>query len=255
MKVERAKANAFCYNRTIEKVSPNPFKGHFEVLNYKMVRPTTEEAFKHSYKAPEGYKVTFTRKEIFDIYEKKHGKIAPNSYSYYMPTEEFIKELIALKLLPKEDYYYTKESYVGLRELFHYPDEHETSIMIYLKSDFTELPFTKKQLEVQELINKREKMEKFNNLVVGDDVVKLLNDKGYKVYKETRGNNYISFNSVAGYNKLIKEAIEYYLNNIVLKELGCKMTMPKQKPTHGFKYTDILCYIGDLELVLNKGEQ
>ena len=84
-----------------------------------------------------------------------------------------------------------------------------------------------------------------------------LKDNNYEVDLEKpdqwREHAAFFFHNKKAFNALVKDALEYYLNNIVLKELGCKITVPKQKSTHGYSYDDVLCYIGDIEL--ETGEQ
>ena len=113
---------------------------------------------------------------------------------------------------------------------------------------------TKQEKEILAKLEDRSKMQGLNTLMVQENIVKTLNDKKYNVHvlKANQEHTAIFFENKRSFNALIKDAVEYYLNNIVLKDLGCKITMPKQKSTHGYKYDDALCYIGDIEF--NKGE-
>ena len=85
-------------------------------------------------------------------------------------------------------------------------------------------------------------------LVVKDNLLKVLNDKGYDCICYDGEMSTIEYRSKKGYNALVKDALEYYLNNIVLKELGCKLAIPKVKANHAYGQGDPLCYIGDIKI-------
>lgn len=127
-----------------------------------------------------------------------------------------------------------------------------TKLIVFAYSDFVKLEPTKKEKAIIDNLEMRKKMQNLNGMVVADNIVKVLKDNNYEVElhksNQWREHDAFFFHDKKAFNALVKDALEYYLNNIVLKELGCKITVPKQKSTHGYSYDDVLCYIGDIEL-------
>ena len=125
------------------------------------------------------------------------------------------------------------------------------SFYVYDMSDKEELPPTPKELEALDALDKRKKMTSLNRLVMKDSILDRLNEKGYEIYFDD-GSNIFGYGKIKGWNALVKDALEYYLNNEVLKPINCKITIPKSKSQHHYGYYDILTHIGDIEMVFKK---
>ena len=134
----------------------------------------------------------------------------------------------------------------------------EYKFLVFPIDTFVEINKTKKELASIQRKEERNRIEKLNALIIKDNLLNILNDNGYTVVlsKDWKDSSaYISFEHRKGFNKLCKDAIEYYLNNIVLKELGCEIEIPKVATNHRFGPDDVLCYLGDVKLNLEqKGE-
>ena len=134
----------------------------------------------------------------------------------------------------------------------------EYKFLVFPIDTFVEINKTKKELASIQRKEERNQTEKLNALVIKDNLLDILNKNGYTVVLSKSWKDdgaYITFDHRKGFNKLCKEAIEYYLNNIVLKELGCEIEVPKVATNHRFGPDDVLCYLGDVKLNLEqKGE-
>ena len=118
--------------------------------------------------------------------------------------------------------------------------------IIFKMSDFHELEYTeteKKWLEANKL---KETKAKFNKLFLSDLLVNELNKKENDYTISVRENRYLQCTKPRGWNKLIKDSVEYYLNNIVLKNTGCKIVLPKQVSTHKYCFKDPICDLGEV---------
>ena len=121
-------------------------------------------------------------------------------------------------------------------------------IDVYPKEAFSEVPLTKGEQEKLKVKESLDRKASFHALVAKDVLVTTLNEHEYQV--SVSNNRYLYFTKVKGWNKLIKEALEYYLNNEVLKDTGCKITIPKVRNQHKYNYNDYLCDLGEIELDL-----
>ena len=119
---------------------------------------------------------------------------------------------------------------------------------IYEPADFTELPETKRDIEKRLEAEHKNRKATFNALVAKDIILNELNVLGYNIYSS--GDRYLGFSKVKGYNSLIKDALEYYINNKVLKNVGCKIKVCKVKNQHKYGYYDYLCDLGEVETKL-----
>lgn len=204
------------------------------------------------WKATKAYRLDLDEKDMIELI--KVSKWNQPTIS----TEETVKYYIKQGLLPdnkrlfiyNQDWHY---NFLTVRGFLVKGDEGLTrdnkgSIIIFNIDDFVKLEPTKKEKEIKANVENRKATQKLNLLVVKDNLLKILNDKGYDCICYTGEMSTIEYKSKKGYNALVKDAIEYYLNNIVLKELGCKITVPKVKANHEYGQGDPLCYIGDIQL-------
>lgn len=223
----------------------------------KKHRPTD---LKGVYKAVEAYEVELhmSDKEVQFLLNKQP------SYKDFVSAEDAVKYLKAKGILPNErllifnnDWRYNFINPDGfLASKPPYIRTPNTKLIVFAVNDFKKCDPTKKEQEMINALNTRSKMQNLNNMVVADNIIKVLKDNNYAVDLEKanqwREHDAFFFHDKKAFNVLVKDALEYYLNNIVLKDLGCKITVPKQKSTHGYKYDDVLCYVGDIKM--NEGE-
>lgn len=254
MKITKIKMTGYCdhFDYTVKD------KGIFVV---KKTRPTDIHGV---YKATEAYEVELDMndKEIKDLLNQfLRGRS-------YISTEEVVEYLSVKGSLPDEKLlllnnsrtYNWLNSNGFLAEVASYisvPRVSNVKVIVFAVSDFKKCPPTKKEQEIIATLNNREKMQSLNNIVVADNIIKLLKNKGYEICREkaNQWHDAFFFSDKKTFNALVKDAIEHYLNNIVLKELGCKIIVPKQKNSHCYKYDDVLCYVGDIKVDnINEGE-
>ena len=209
-----------------------------------------------TWKATEAYEIELkiSDKEVKFLLNRKP------SYSDFVSTEDAVKYLSDIGLLPKErlylfnsDFHYNWINPDGfLPDTPPYLRTGTAKLIVFAYSDFVKLEPTKKEKAIIDKLEMRKKMQNLNGMVVADNIIKVLKDNNYEIDLEKpnqwREHAAFFFHDKKAFNALVKDALEYYLNNIVLKDLGCKITVPKQKSTHGYKYDDVLCYIGDIEL-------
>ena len=211
---------------------------------------------KGTWKATEAYEIELkmSDKEVRFLLKRR------SPYRDFVSTEDTVKYLRDIGLLPKErlylfnsDWHYNWINPDGF--LPNTPPYLRTStakLIVFAYSDFVKLEPTKKEKAIIDNLEMRKKMQNLNGMVVADNIIKVLKDNNYEIDLEKpnqwREHAAFFFHNKKAFNALVKDALEYYLNNIVLKELGCKITVPKQKSTHGYSYDDVLCYIGDIEL-------
>lgn len=214
-----------------------------------------------TWKATEAYEIELrmSDKEVQFLLNRKP------SYRDFVSTEDTVKYLRDIGLLPKErlylfngDWHYNWINPDGfLPTTPPYLRTGIAKLIVFVHSDFVKLNPTKKEQAIIDNLETRKKMQNLNSIVVADNIVKVLKDNNYEVElhksNQWREHDAFFFHDKKAFNALVKDALEYYLNNIVLKELGCKITVPKQKSTHGYKYDDVLCYVGDI--TLDEGEQ
>lgn len=204
------------------------------------------------WKATKAYRLDLDEKDMIEMI--KMSKWNQPTIS----TEQTVNYYIKQGLLPdnkrlfiyNQDWHY---NFLTVRGFLVKGDEGLTrdnkgSIIVFNIDDFVKLEPTKKEKEIKANVENRKASQKLNLLVIKDNLLKILNDKGYDCICYTGEMSTIEYKSKKGYNALVKDAIEYYLNDIVLKELGCKITVPKVKANHEYGQGDPLCYIGDIQL-------
>lgn len=112
-------------------------------------------------------------------------------------------------------------------------------------SSLKEVPLTKRDEEKKQMFIEKESRRRLNAITIKDTMTQILNEKEYDVYSSDRG---ISFGGIKGYNKLMKDALEFYLNNIIFKDMNLVVTTPKVKNQHKYGYNDYLLNFGDIEI-------
>ena len=211
---------------------------------------------KGTWKATEAYEIELkmSDKEVRFLLKRR------SPYRSFVSTEDIVKYLRDIGLLPNERLYlfYSAWDYNWINSEGFLPDKPPyirtgtAKLIVFAYSDFVKLEPTKKEKAIIDNLEMRKKMQNLNGMVVADNIIKVLKDNNYEIDLEKpnqwREHAAFFFHNKKAFNALVKDALEYYLNNIVLKELGCKITVPKQKSTHGYSYDDVLCYIGDIEL-------
>lgn len=245
---------------TVNKIKLTGYADHKDVaikddgvFIAKRTRPTDIYGV---YKAKEAYEVELhiADKEIQFLLNRNP------SYRNFVSTQDAVEYLRSKGILPNErllifnkDYNYNWINADGfLANTPPYMRTPNVKLIVFAISAFTKCEPTKKEQTILNTLDNRKKMEKLNSMVVADNIVKVLKDNNYEVElhkpNQWREHGAFFFHDKKAFNTLVKDALEYYLNNIVLKDLGCKIKVPKQKSTHGYKYDDVLCYVGDIEL-------
>ena len=110
-------------------------------------------------------------------------------------------------------------------------------------STLKEVPLTKREQEKKKLIAEKEARRKMNAVTVKDTMIQILNENEYDLYGTDHG---ISFRGIKGYNKLMKDALEYYLNNKIFKDMNVEISIPKVNNRHKYGFNDALFYFGDV---------
>lgn len=129
-------------------------------------------------------------------------------------------------------------------------DQWEADFIIFKLSDFHELEYTNKEKEWLNQNKTKETKAKFNYLMISDAILSELNKKENDYTFYLSENRYIKCQRPRGWNKLIKDSIEYYMNNVVLKDKGYKVNLPKMNSTHKFCFKDPIFDLGEVKLDL-----
>lgn len=221
-------------------------KGIFTVKKNRMID------IQGVWKATEAYQIDLDTSDMITLI--KMSKYNQPSIS----TEDIVRHCVKEGLLPsnKRLFLYNKDWHYNFLTVRGFLVEGKDglersdtgSVIVFCVDDFVKLEQTKKEKEIIKNVENRKASQKLNSLVIKDNLLKILNDKGYDCTCYTGEMSTIEYNSKKGFNALVKDAIEYYLNDIVLKELGCKITVPKQKSNHEYGHNDPLCYIGDIQI-------
>lgn len=181
-------------------------------------------------------------KEIAERYKVLYGK----SPSGYIQPPELISAILG-----KEDIYigYVLD-YAPSLDLVNVRDNFitEYECVVHTLDTFSQVKLSKRAKEKLAVQQKISDKASFHALVAKDVLVTRLNECGFDI--AVFSNRYLKTTKIKGWNKLIKEALEYYLNNEVLKDIGCKVKVPKVKNQHKYNYNDILCDLGEVELDL-----
>lgn len=237
----------------VNKIKAQAYCDHFERAsdNIYAVKKNRPFDIHGVYKATEAYEVELTLDDVIDndkFYIRK-----------YLTTTDVVEFLIEKGVLP-----FTKYGIMGEDRHWDYVNDtgflpktpphirtNSTKLIVFNIDEFERCKPTKKEQETILCVENRKKMQNLNNLVVTENIAKILKDKKYDI-RVINGNDAsydaFHFDNKRAFNVLVKDALEYYLNNIVLKDLGCTITVPKQKSSHCYGHNDVLCYIGDIKL-------
>ena len=210
------------------------------------------------YKATEAFQLELDKKDIPGLITNKHGKTG------YSATWDVVDHYRAKGLLPNErlliyvdDYKwdFVNEHGFNTEDKPPYIRKDTTTLTVFAISDFVKLKPTPKEEAAMAQMSKRTKMQSINSLLLKDTIIETLKNANYEVESNNLNdrNAALYFKNKKNYNAMIKDAMEYYLNNVIFKGAHCRIRVPEQKPTHGYKYDDPLCYLGDIELV-DEGE-
>jgi len=260
MTVEEVKATAYVYAYIMNKTSTNKI----DLYEVHKARPSYQNQKWYNriynddnqtigvYKAKVGYQVTITRKEILKIWESVYG-IKYNGKGG-LSIADLISELQKACMIPVTKVYFSNGNWIPEYDFRLYEDDHEVKVIIYTKSQFAPADKTKGEIEQDIKEEERNRLKPVNALFFKDNIVKVLADKGYNIQADP---DVLRFSTkTKEYNKLVMDSLEYYINEVLLKDLGCKITIPKVSSQHVFRDRDILCYIGDIQMVApNEGEQ
>lgn len=103
---------------------------------------------------------------------------------------------------------------------------------------------------------------KFNTLMFKDNIIAAFKKEGFNLISYDAGKRFkinSEYNTATGYhedlgayNRFIEKAIDYYINNAIVNELGCKIHVPKPDNKKGIRYyyDDII----DIENIDIEGE-
>lgn len=111
-------------------------------------------------------------------------------------------------------------------------------------NDLKPLPLTKQEQEKLKVIKEKEARRKLNAATIATTMIDILNNSGYDV-GNTRDSG-VYYKSIKGYNKLMKDALEYYLNDKIFKGMNVEITTPKVKNQHKYGYNDNLFNFSDV---------
>lgn len=128
-------------------------------------------------------------------------------------------------------------------------------ISLWFNEDAVLCPKTKKEEQLIKALNERLSNQKLVNAFVKDNLLLLLKEKGYEPYISQRAEHELKFTR-PGYNDLVCDAIEYYLNTKILPELGveAKVTRPARKKSHCINDNDCLIHLGNIKLLTTQPE-
>lgn len=169
---------------------------------------------------------------VADIMLAIFGKDRNKKFAYITDPNEFVYAI------PKPKFY-TPGYYgkLGSTEFTFYVAE---------ISNIKPLPISKKEEEQIKVIKEKEARCKMNAATISNTLLNILNENGYDV--GNTDNKGVYYKSVKGYNKLMKDALEYYLNDKIFKDMNIKITTPKVNDKHKYGYNDNLFHFGDVEI-------
>ena len=120
----------------------------------------------------------------------------------------------------------------------------EFDVIVYVEEDFEIEKNTKGEEEKIKQMEQLKSNARLNNLFIKDIIMSKLNELEYDL--SISQDRYIYFTKVKGWNKLIKDALEYYMNEKIFKDLKCKVVMSKIKNSHKYCYNDNLFDLGNV---------
>jgi len=203
------------------------------------------------YKTDDAYKLEFSgKKEAEDTYLKIYGKSVYANYCFNAyKLIEYLTDVV--KLLPKGPKYYVYSN----DWWYDFKASNAFSLLIFCSDDFVQAKPTNKELVMKAELDKRNHNFALNDAVFTPNLIQVLKDKGYDIYSGRGGALY--YKNKAAFSKLHIDALNYFMNNVILPAtgIGCKMPIPKKKGYSTYKWDDPLCYIGDLEMIVDDKEK
>ena len=216
------------------------------------VKPKFNIAEPINYVASEGIHIVIQlkqdAKEIREIYKEYYKKRCPEYISGYELLEILLKDKLPAKFVFFAQDNWPKSLLIDVKHPSSSNIYKQMEVTVYDFNSFTPLPLTKgQQKKVQEAETAKNKAV-FHAMVAKDVMVAELNKLGYDI--GVYNNRYLEFTQIKGYNKLLRDALEYYINEKVFKDVGCHIKVPKVKNQHKYGFNDFLCDLGYVELDL-----
>lgn len=136
-----------------------------------------------------------------------------------------------------------------------YPTEYglnntaERKIIVFKDEDFKEMKPTDEEKEILKERDIKTADVKFKKLVAKDLILELL--KKYKI-TYINGGDFFTFSEIESYNKLMYDALQYYINDKLLKESNITMNIGNHPNDSIFSCNSVLCKMEDVDLNLPK---
>lgn len=107
-------------------------------------------------------------------------------------------------------------------------------IKFALFSEMKELPLNTKEQEAKNKKDLAKRKLALNNLILKDNIIAAFKKAGYplELYDNEKEFHIAEY---AYYKAFIETAIDHYVNNVLLKDLGCKVHIPKPYKRNGFR--------------------
>lgn len=106
-------------------------------------------------------------------------------------------------------------------------------IKFALFSEMKQLPLNDKEREFKDKKDLAKRKVALNNLILKDNIIAAFKKEGYTIEMYDDGKEFALDRDE--YNGFIEAAIDHYINNVVLKELGCKVHVPKPASRKGVR--------------------
>lgn len=148
--------------------------------------------------------------------------------------------------------YYLAQPYIWKDDEHWYKEEFTLRFAVFKEMKLLTLTDKERAIkEQQELIKRKVAL---NNLILKDNIIAAFKKHGYllETYNDKKYNLMYRPGS-NDYNVFIEAAIDHYINNVLLKDLGCKIHVPKPSSRKGTRsaYDSII----DMESIDIEGEQ
>jgi hypothetical protein len=103
-----------------------------------------------------------------------------------------------------------------------------------LFSEMKELPLSTKEQEFKNKKDLAKRKVALNNIILKDNILAAFKKAGYplELYDDEKE---FHISEYTHYKAFIEAAIDHYINNVLLKELGCKVHVPKPCKRNGFR--------------------
>ena len=105
-----------------------------------------------------------------------------------------------------------------------------------LFSEMKELKLNAKEKAIKEQRELTERKVALNNLVLRDNIAAAFKEHGYLLEAWNNKEYRLMYRPGSkDYNQFIEAAIDHYINDVILKDLGCKVNVPKPSKRSGFR--------------------